>query len=86
MNIPQPPAEEMNLLIHFLAASGMLKDGTIARMNDTGKFYFEISERGVTALEALYPLLLSGPDTPNSAGVLALVWFLDDCQKKYRSG
>ena len=75
----------MNRLIHFLGAAGMLKDGTIARMNDeTGGFSFELSERGVSALEALYPLLMAGPDAPNNDGVLGLLWFLDYCQKKYR--
>ena len=84
MSIPRPNPESLQTMIYHFARAGWLEEGTIARVNDeTGNFDMRLSPKGIEALRAIYPMLMTGPDAPDKDGVLTLIWFLDDCQKKY---
>ena len=85
MSIPEPTAEELNRLIRLIGEAGWLKAGTIACVDaEVGKWNFQLSEQGVAAFVGLHRILMVGPDEPNNDGVYALLWLLDDCQKKHR--
>jgi hypothetical protein len=83
MSIPLPNVIEFRQLVHRFQQAGWLQEGTMSDVLDIGSFSLRLSPKGVERLKSLHPILVKELAAPSAAELSALVWLLDDCQRKY---